>query len=63
MNLSDAAVIQVMIPVQDFERAIAFYRDVPGIPLLFTAPLRLAELTDPDGNPLALISDVALAGT
>ena len=126
MNLSDAAVTQVMIPVDDFERAIAFYRDVLGIPLLFTAPpmmaffksgavrllvgvlprgqkaqrgsaiyfhvtdihavhstlgangvqfrgephivnrtpeseLGLAEFTDPDGNPLALLSDVALA--
>ena len=49
VNLSDAAVAQVMIPVDDFERGIAFY-------------LRLAEFTDPDGNPLALMSEVALAG-
>ena len=126
MNLSDAAVTQVMIPVDDFERAIAFYRDTLGIPLLFTAPpmmaffksgavrllvgvlppgqkaqrgsaiyfqvadihavhstlrengvafsanphvvnrtakseLWLAEFTDPDGNPLALMSEVSLA--
>ena len=127
MNLSDAAVAQVMIPVDDFERGIAFYRDVLGIPFLFSAPpmmaffqsgsvrllvgvlpadqkaqrgsaiyfqvadiravfstlkasgvnfladphlvnrtpkseLWLAEFTDPDGNPLALMSEVALAG-
>jgi predicted enzyme related to lactoylglutathione lyase len=127
MNLSDAAVTQIMIPVDDFERAIAFYRDVLGIPLLFTAPPRmaffrsgavrllvgvlppgqkaargsaiyfqvadihgvhstlrangvdfradphvvnrtpgselwLAEFTDPDGNQLALMAEVALTG-
>ena len=127
MNLSDAAITQVMIPVDDFERGIAFYRDVLGIPLLFTAPpmmaffrsgavrllvgalppghkaqrgsaiyfqvpdihdvhstleaqgvefraaphvvnrtaeseLWLAEFADPDGNPLALMAEVALEG-
>jgi methylmalonyl-CoA/ethylmalonyl-CoA epimerase len=127
VNLSDAAVAQVMIPVDDFERGIAFYRDVLGIPFLFAAPpmmaffksgavrllvgvmtagqraqrgsaiyfqvadinavfmtlkangvqfrvdphlvnrtpkseLWLAEFTDPDGNPLALMSEVALSG-
>jgi methylmalonyl-CoA/ethylmalonyl-CoA epimerase len=127
VNLSDAAVTQVMIPVDDFERGIAFYRDVLGIPFLFAAPpmmaffksgavrllvgvlpvgqkaqrgsaiyfqvadiravfstlkangvqflaephlvnrtptseLWLAEFTDPDGNHLALMSEVALAG-
>lgn len=126
MNLSDAAVTQVMIPIDDFERGVAFYRDVLGIPLLFTAApmmaffksgavrllvgvlppgqkpqrgsaiyfqvadihavhstlaangvafraiphivnrtpkseLWLAEFTDPDGNQLALTSEIALA--
>ncbi len=42
MNLSDAAVTQVMIPVDDFERGIAFYRDVLGIPFLFAAPPMMA---------------------
>jgi hypothetical protein len=42
VNLSDAAVTQVMIPVDDFERGIAFYRDMLGIPLLFTAPPMMA---------------------
>src|SRR5262245_45925915 len=42
VNLSDAAVTQVMIPVDDYERGIAFYRDTLGIPLLFTAPPMMA---------------------
>lgn len=127
VNLSDAAVAQVMIPVDNFERGIAFYRDVLGVPFLFAAPpmmaffksgavrllvgvmpagqkaqrgsaiyfqvadinavfatlkasgvqfradphlvnrtpkseLWLAEFTDPDGNQLALMSEVALSG-
>jgi len=41
VNLSDAAVTQVMIPVDDFERGVAFYRDVLGIPLLFMAEVAL----------------------
>jgi hypothetical protein len=39
VSLSDAAMNQVTTPVDDFERGVAFYRDVPGIPLLFTGPL------------------------
>jgi predicted enzyme related to lactoylglutathione lyase len=42
VNLSDAAVVQVMIPVDDFERGIAFYRDVLGIPFLLAAPPMMA---------------------
>ena len=72
MNLSKAAISQVMIPVDDFERGVAFYRVVLGIPFLFAAPPMmaffqsgavrlLAEFTDPDGNQLALMSEVALA--
>jgi len=127
MNLSDATVGQLLIPVDDFERGVAFYRDTLGLPLLFAAPpqmaffmcgpvrllvgvvpadqkaqrgsaiyfrvkdingvfatlsasgvtfvanphvvhrtpqseLWLAEFTDPDGNQLALMSEVAVAG-
>jgi methylmalonyl-CoA/ethylmalonyl-CoA epimerase len=126
MNLADAKIAQVLIPIEDFEQGVAFYRDVLGLPLLFTAPpqmaffncggvrllvgvmpsgqqaqrgsaiyfqvpdihavysslkskgvnfkaephvvhrtpqteLWLAELTDPDGNQLALMSEVAAA--
>jgi methylmalonyl-CoA/ethylmalonyl-CoA epimerase len=127
MNLSNATVGQLMIPVEDFDRGVSFYRDVLGLPFLFSAPpqmaffmcgtvrllvgvlparqaaqrgsavyfkvqdihgvfsslkaqgvafsaaphlvhrtpnseLWLAEFTDPDGNHLALMSEVAPAG-
>ncbi len=29
---------QILVPVQDLERAIAFYRDVLGVPFLFQVP-------------------------
>ena len=125
MNLENAKIGQLLIPVDDFDRGVAFYRDVLGLPFLFAAPpqmaffncggvrllvgvpspgqkpqrgsaiyfqvsdirdvfaslkgkgvpflaephlvhrtptseLWLAEFTDPDGNQLALMSDVAL---
>jgi len=128
VNLSDATIGQLLIPVDEFEKGIAFYRDVLGLPFLFSAPpqmaffqcgsvrllvgvmsagqtpqrgsaiyfsvkdirgvhaalrakgvefraephvvhrtptseLWLAEFTDPDGNQLALMSEVAVAGT
>ena len=127
MNLADAKVAQLLIPVEDFDKGVAFYRDVLGIPFLFAAPpqmaffncggvrllvgvmpsgqkaqrgsavyfqvsdisavfgelkekgvafvaephvvnrtakteLWLAEFTDPDGNQLALMSEVAVGG-
>lgn len=33
---------QIAMPVREVERATAFYRDVLGLPLLFTAPPNLA---------------------
>jgi predicted enzyme related to lactoylglutathione lyase len=42
MNLANAKVGQLLIPVEDFERGIAFYRDVLGIPFLFSAPPQMA---------------------
>jgi methylmalonyl-CoA/ethylmalonyl-CoA epimerase len=90
MNLSDATVGQLLIPVDDLDRGVAFYRDVLGLRFLFAAPdiqsvhstlsaagvrfvasphivnrtpkseLWLAEFTDPDGNQLALMSEVAV---
>jgi methylmalonyl-CoA/ethylmalonyl-CoA epimerase len=126
MNLAEAKIAQVMIPIEDFEKGVAFYREVLGLPFLFTAPpqmaffncggvrllvgvlppgqevqrgsaiyfqvpdihavysslkskgvnfkaephvvhrtpqteLWLAELTDPDGNPLAIMGEVGAA--
>ena len=42
MNLSDATIGQIMIPVDDFERGVAFYRDTLGLPFLFAAPPQMA---------------------
>jgi methylmalonyl-CoA/ethylmalonyl-CoA epimerase len=128
VNLQDATVAQILIPVDDFDKGVAYYRDVLGIPFLFAAPpqmaffdcsgvrllvgvhppgqqaqrgsaiyfqvpdiaavfaelrekgvrfraephvvhrtasleLWLAEFTDPDGNQLALMSEVVISGT
>jgi methylmalonyl-CoA/ethylmalonyl-CoA epimerase len=126
MNLANSKIAQLLIPVADFDKGVAFYRDTLGIPFLFAAPpqmaffncggvrllvgvmptgqeahrgsaiyfqvanihtvysslldqgvvfkaephlvnrtpqseLWLAEFTDPDGNQLALMSDVPLS--
>jgi methylmalonyl-CoA/ethylmalonyl-CoA epimerase len=128
MNLENAKIGQLLIPIDDFDSGVAFYRDVLGLPFLFAAPpqmaffncggvrllvgvhepghapqrgstiyfqvldinavysslkgkdvrflaephivhrtpaseLWLAEFTDPDGNHLALMNEVALGGT
>jgi len=42
MNLTDATVTQLLIPIDDFERGVAFYRDVLRLPFLFAAPPQMA---------------------
>ena len=42
MNLADAKVAQLLIPVDDFDRGVSFYRDTLGIPFLFSAPPQMA---------------------
>ena len=42
MNLANATIAQLLIPVDDFERGLAFYRDSLGLPLLFSAPPQMA---------------------
>jgi methylmalonyl-CoA/ethylmalonyl-CoA epimerase len=42
MNLANARVAQVLIPIRDFEKGVAFYRDTLGIPFLFAAPPQMA---------------------
>jgi len=37
-DLSTATVGQLLIPVSNLERATAYYRDILGIPFLFSAP-------------------------
>ena len=42
MNLAEATITQLLIPIDDFERGVAFYRDVLGLGLLFAAPPQMA---------------------
>jgi len=42
MNLASAKITQLLIPVDEFDRGIAFYRDTLGIPFLFAAPPQMA---------------------
>jgi predicted enzyme related to lactoylglutathione lyase len=42
VDLADAKVAQLLIPVEDFERGVEFYRDTLGIPFLFSAPPQMA---------------------
>jgi len=42
MNLSDATIGQLLIPVGDLDRGVAFYRDVLGLRFLFAAPPQMA---------------------
>ncbi len=42
MDLLDSSLAQVLLPVEDLERAVPFYRDVLGLPFRFTAPPQMA---------------------
>ncbi len=42
MNLANAKIAQLLIPVEDFDKGVAFYRDTLGIPFLFAAPPQMA---------------------
>lgn len=42
MNLANAKVAQLLIPIEDFEKGVAFYRDILGVPFLFAAPPQMA---------------------
>ena len=42
MDLSDATVGQLLIPVENLDRAIAFYRDSLGLRFLFSAPPQMS---------------------
>jgi methylmalonyl-CoA/ethylmalonyl-CoA epimerase len=41
-DLSQATVGQLLIPVDDLDRAVAFYKDTLGVPFLFTAPPQMS---------------------
>jgi predicted enzyme related to lactoylglutathione lyase len=42
MNLSDAKVAQLLIPVESLEAGVTFYKDVLGLTHLFSAPPQMA---------------------
>ena len=42
MDLSRATVAQILIPVDDLDRGVGFYRDTLGFPFLFVAPPQMA---------------------
>jgi len=42
MDLAESTVAQVLIPVDDLDRAVVFYRDTLGLPFLFTAPPQMS---------------------
>jgi methylmalonyl-CoA/ethylmalonyl-CoA epimerase len=42
MDLADSTVGQLLIPVEDLARAIAFYRDTLGLRFLFSAPPQMS---------------------
>lgn len=42
VDLSEAIVTQLLVPVDDLDRAVRFYRDTLGLPFLFTAPPQMA---------------------
>lgn len=41
-DLRGATVAQLLIPVADLDRAVAWYRDTLGVPYLFSAPPQMA---------------------
>jgi methylmalonyl-CoA/ethylmalonyl-CoA epimerase len=42
MNLANAKIAQLLVPVDDLAKGVAFYRDVLGLPFLFEAPPQMA---------------------
>ncbi len=59
MNLAQATIAQLLIPVENFGRGVAFYRDILGIPFLFAAPPQMAFFTC---GPVRLLVGVTPAG-
>ena len=42
MSLANAKIGQLLIPVEDLDKGVAFYRDTLSIPFLFAAPPQMA---------------------
>jgi predicted enzyme related to lactoylglutathione lyase len=41
-DLSQSTVAQLLIPVEELDRSVVFYRDTLGVPFLFTAPPQMS---------------------
>lgn len=61
MILSNATVAQVLIPVDDLENGVSFYRDTLGLPLMFTAPPQTVGSHERDGHRWRLTSSAGRA--
>ena len=59
MDLSKATIGQLMIPIDDFDRGVAFYKDTLGLPFLFAAPPQMAFFTC---GPVRILVGVLPAG-
>ena len=62
MDLAGATIGQLLIPVTDLDRAIAFYRDGLGIPLLFAAPPQMSFFQAGDIRLLVGVAPASHAG-
>lgn len=60
-DLSNATVGQLLLPVTDFERGTAYYRDTLGLGFLFSAPPRMSFFMA--GNVRLLVGVPEAAGT
>lgn len=58
-EFSVAAIGQIHIGVKDIDRAVGFYRDVLGMPLLFEVPEQKMAFFDCGGIRLYLSADVS----
>jgi len=45
MDLSSASIGQLLIPVDDLDRGVSFYKETLGLPFLFAAPPQMAFFT------------------
>ncbi len=60
MDLSNATIAQLMVPVADVEPAVAYYRDVLGLPFLFAAPPQMAFFQCGDVRLLVGVPELAV---
>jgi len=62
VDLSSATIGQLLIPVTDLERAIAYYRDTLGLPFLFAAAPQMSFFQSGDVRLLVGVAPPSHAG-